>query len=86
MTHRISRDHIVYSFDKTDPPAREIETGDTVVLETYDARTGTLIWKFHVITRPGELGHETWENDAGKKDGEVSAWAPMSTAPEQGRV
>ena len=30
----------------------------------YDARTGEFIWKFHVIPRPGEVGHETWENDA----------------------
>ena len=27
----------------------------------YDAATGELLWKFHVIPRPGEFGHETWE-------------------------
>ena len=32
----------------------------------YDAQTGAFIWKFHVIPRPGEFGHETWENDAWK--------------------
>ena len=25
----------------------------------YDARTGRFLWKFHVIPRPGEVGHET---------------------------
>src|SRR5215213_9754758 len=35
----------------------------------YDARTGKFMWKFHVIPRPGEVGHETWENDAWKWTG-----------------
>jgi len=52
----------------------------------YDARTGKHLWKFHVIPRPGELGHETWENDAWKTTGDVSSWAPMSADPERGLV
>lgn len=47
-THRLSRQHIVYSLDRNHPPALEITPGDTVVLETYDARTGT-------IRRDGDL-------------------------------
>ncbi|HAT16661.1 MAG TPA: hypothetical protein DCS76_02625, partial [Gemmatimonadetes bacterium] len=38
----------------------------------YDARTGEHLWKFNVIPRPGEFGHETWENDAWKTTGDVS--------------
>ena len=30
----------------------------------FDAKTGAFKWKFNVIPRPGEFGHETWENDA----------------------
>ena len=52
----------------------------------YDARTGNLKWKFHVIPRPGELGHDTWENDAWEWTGDVSSWAPMSADPELGLV
>jgi glucose dehydrogenase len=52
----------------------------------YDARTGKHLWKFHVIPRPGEFGHETWENDAWKRTGDVSSWAPMSADPERGLV
>ena len=44
----------------------------------YDAKTGEFLWKFHVIPRPGELGHDTWENDAWKWTGDVSSWAPMA--------
>jgi quinoprotein glucose dehydrogenase len=52
----------------------------------YDARTGNLKWKFHVIPRPGEFGHDTWENDAWQWTGDVSSWAPMSADPELGLV
>ncbi|MCI0436337.1 MAG: PQQ-binding-like beta-propeller repeat protein [Gemmatimonadetes bacterium] len=52
----------------------------------YDARTGAFKWKFHVIPRPGEFGHETWENDAWKWTGDVSSWAPLSADPARGLV
>ncbi|HAK54799.1 MAG TPA: hypothetical protein DCP38_04855 [Acidobacteria bacterium] len=52
----------------------------------YDARTGDLLWKFNVIPRPGEFGHETWENDAWQWSGDVSSWAPMAADPELGLV
>ncbi len=52
----------------------------------YDARTGKHLWKFNVIPRPGEYGHETWESDAWSYTGNVSAWAPLSADPELGLV
>jgi quinoprotein glucose dehydrogenase len=52
----------------------------------YDAATGAFKWKFHVIPRPGEFGHETWESDAWQWTGDVSSWAPMSADPELGLV
>ena len=52
----------------------------------YDVRTGEFKWKFHVIPRPGEVGHETWENDAWSYTGDVSSWAPLSADPELGLV
>ena len=52
----------------------------------YDARTGKQLWKFHVIPRPGEVGHETWENDAWRWSGDLSSWAPASADPELGLV
>ena len=44
----------------------------------YDKQTGDFKWKFNVIPRPGEYGHETWENDAWEWTGDVSSWAPIS--------
>ena len=52
----------------------------------YDARTGEYMWKFNVIPRPGEFGHETWENDAWQWTGDISSWAPMSADYERGIV
>jgi len=52
----------------------------------YDAATGDFKWKFHVIPRPGEFGHETWENDAWDWTGDVSSWAPMAADPALGLV
>ena len=57
--------------------------GDIVA---YDARTGEYLWKFHVIPRPGEFGHETWESDAWTFSGNIGSWAPMSADPERGIV
>ena len=52
----------------------------------YDARTGEHKWKFHVIPRPGEFGHETWLNDAWEYTGDVSSWAPLSADDDLGIV
>ena len=52
----------------------------------FDARTGEFLWKFHVIPRPGEFGHDTWENDAWQFSGDMSSWAPASADPELGLV
>ena len=52
----------------------------------YDLKSGKFLWKFHVIPRPGEFGHETWENDAWRTTGDVSSWAPMSADPARGLV
>jgi quinoprotein glucose dehydrogenase len=52
----------------------------------FDAETGERLWKFHVIPRPGEVGHETWLNDAWRFSGDMSTWAPASADPELGLV
>ena len=52
----------------------------------FDAATGEFLWKFHTIPRPGEVGHETWHNDAWQWSGDMSSWAPASADPELGLV
>jgi len=43
MHHKLTRDRIVYSLSREHRPALEIDSGDTVVLETFDARTGSIL-------------------------------------------
>src|SRR5262245_14812064 len=62
---------------------KEMVPGDILA---YDAKNGNFLWKFHVIPRPGEFGHDTWENDAWSWTGDVSSWAPMSADPARGIV
>ena len=50
----------------------------------YDSGTGENMWKFHMIPRPGEFGHDTWENDAWQWTGDVSSWSPMAADNERG--
>ena len=52
----------------------------------YDARTGEHLWKFNVLPGPGEFGHDTWENDAWERTGDISSWAPLSADPERNLV
>jgi quinoprotein glucose dehydrogenase len=52
----------------------------------YDYRTGEHLWKFHVIPRPGEFGHDTWEDGSWEYSGNIGSWAPISADPELGLV
>jgi glucose dehydrogenase len=52
----------------------------------FDARTGKLLWTFHVVPRPGEFGHETWGNESWKIAGDLGAWNPMTGDEELGYV
>jgi quinoprotein glucose dehydrogenase len=55
-------------------------------IQGYDAKTGKHLWKFHVVPRPGEPGHETWLNDAWRWSGDMHSWAPAAADPERGLV
>ena len=70
----------------TFPPVttrKESPPGD---IRGYDARTGERLWSFHTIPRPGELGHETWEDGSWEYTGNAGAWAPLTADPELGTV
>ncbi|HTW64612.1 MAG TPA: PQQ-binding-like beta-propeller repeat protein [Bryobacteraceae bacterium] len=52
----------------------------------YDVHTGKLLWTFHTIAQPGELGNNTWEDGSWKYTGNTAVWAPMSADPQLGYV
>ena len=51
-------------------------------VRAFDARTGALAWRFHVVPRPGEYGHGTWRDGSWKDRGGANAWSTMSVDPE----
>jgi len=54
--HRLSREHIVYKLDKQDSPALEIDSGDVVEIETFDARSGTIQRDEDLLDQPHPAG------------------------------
>ena len=55
-------------------------------VRAFDVRTGKLVWEFHTIPRPGQLGHETWAIDSWKYRTGVNVWSIMSVDAERGMV
>jgi quinoprotein glucose dehydrogenase len=52
----------------------------------YDAKTGTMLWIFHVLPQPGEYGHDTWEGDSWTYTGNISTWTPLAADSARGLV
>jgi glucose dehydrogenase len=52
----------------------------------FDARTGKLLWTFHVVPRAGEFGADTWGNDSGKVSGDLGSWCCISADESLGHV
>ena len=57
------------------------EFGIRGFLAGYDAATGQQRWRFHTIPGPGEIGHESWENDAWRTGGGAT-WITGSFDPD----
>jgi quinoprotein glucose dehydrogenase len=43
------------------PGGREGGAGPAGDTRAFDARTGKLVWTFHTVPRPGEVGYDSWE-------------------------
>jgi quinoprotein glucose dehydrogenase len=52
----------------------------------FDARTGRLLWTFHVVPREGELGNDTWGDGSWEWSGDLGSWCCMSADEEHGMV
>jgi quinoprotein glucose dehydrogenase len=55
-------------------------------VRAFDVHSGKLVWTFHTIPRPGEGGHESWEEDAWKERTGANVWSMMSVDTERGLV
>jgi alcohol dehydrogenase (cytochrome c) len=54
-------------------------------VKAFDARDGRLVWTFHTIPGPGEVGHDTWppNSDAWTRGG-GTVWQTPAVDPELG--
>jgi len=50
----------------------------------FDVRTGTRLWTFNTIPRPGELGNDTWEKESWAVNGNVGVWNQIAADEELG--
>ncbi|MES3008877.1 MAG: PQQ-binding-like beta-propeller repeat protein [Pseudomonadota bacterium] len=65
------------------PRAKSNVKGD---IRGFDVRTGELLWTFHTIPEPTEVGAESWLENSAEYTGNAGVWAPMSGDPELGIV
>jgi quinoprotein glucose dehydrogenase len=80
----IIRDVIVVGSAISDQPEyKEMLPGH---VRGFDVHTGELLWTFHTIPQPGELGNDTWENGSWEYSGHANVWTLMSADEETGYV
>jgi len=53
-------------------------------VRAWDVRTGKLVWTFHTVPRPGEMGHETWLGDSWKQMSSANVWTFFAADTERG--
>ncbi|MGH9688307.1 MAG: PQQ-binding-like beta-propeller repeat protein [Candidatus Acidiferrales bacterium] len=53
----------------------ELPTGPPGDTRALDIKTGKILWVFHTVPRPGEVGHNTWLNDGWKGRSGTNVWS-----------
>jgi quinoprotein glucose dehydrogenase len=53
-------------------------------VRAWDAQTGKLVWTFHSVPRPGEVGHDTWGGDSWKNRSGVNVWTFLTIDQKRG--
>ena len=47
-------------------------------IRAYNVVTGKMVWIFHTVPHPGEVGYETWPKDAWKYTGGTNTWGEIT--------
>ena len=82
----IAKDVVIVGAAHTEGSRPESRRNDKGYVRGYDVRTGKRLWIFHTIPRPGEFGHETWQQASEEYTGNAGVWAQMSVDEELGLV
>ncbi len=69
------------------PGGSNAGTGPSGDTRAWDARTGKLVWTFHTVPRPGEVGYDSWDDPESTiaRSG-VNVWGYMSVDEKRGIV
>ena len=74
--------HLVYTGAHiVDETGSKGPAGDT---RAWDLRTGDLVWTFHTVPQPGEVGHETWHDDSWRNATGANNWSFFGIDEERG--
>jgi predicted CXXCH cytochrome family protein len=60
--------------------------GPSGAIRAFDVGTGKLVWRFDTVPKPGETGHDSWQDDGWKDRSGTNAWGPISVDVENGIV
>ena len=61
-------------------------TGPAGDVRAWDVITGKLVWTFHSVPRPGEVGHDTWSGDDWKNRTGTNVWGFLTVDKSRGIV
>ena len=78
----IYKDLVIIGWGLPEYPAK----GPSGDVRAYDVRTGKLVWTFHTVPHPGEVGHDTWEGQSWEERMGANVWSMMSVDEERGLV
>jgi glucose dehydrogenase len=73
---------IITGADLQETPAK----GPSGDVRAWDVHTGKLVWRFHSIPRPGEVGHDTWPADGWQGRSGTNVWGFSSVDTKRGLV
>jgi quinoprotein glucose dehydrogenase len=82
----IAKDVIIIGAAHTEGSRPVSRRNDKGYVRGYDVRTGKRLWIFHTIPKPGEFGHETWQEGSEEYTGNLGVWGQMSVDEELGLV
>ena len=55
-------------------------------IRAYNVKTGALVWTFHTVPQPGEVGYDTWPKDAWKYVWGANRWGGITLDEKRGMV
>jgi glucose dehydrogenase len=78
----VFRDLVIIGWGLPEYPAK----GPSGDVRAFNVRTGQLVWTFHTVPRPGEVGNETWAGASWKNRMGANVWSMMSVDEKRGLV